>query len=97
MFCVTVKKVAGCLYCTIVPFHVPVYLLLLASGYPVAVMSLLSRNLQNLSHAAGVKMEPVKVGKVIHSAKGKDLLVIKGFQIPFPKHSCWQYGTMVLY
>jgi len=26
-----------------------------------------------------------------------DLLVIKGFQVPFPKHSCWQYGTMVLY
>jgi hypothetical protein len=28
-------------------------------------------------------MEPVKVAKVIHSEKGKDLLVIKGFKFCF--------------
>jgi hypothetical protein len=34
-------------------------------------------------HAAGVKMEPVKVDKVIQSEKGKDLIVIKGFKFRF--------------
>jgi hypothetical protein len=38
-------------------------------------------------HAAGVMLEPVKVTKVIRSEKGKDLLVIEGFQVPFPKNS----------
>ena len=38
-----------------------------------------------LSHAAGVKMEPVKVAKVIRSEKGKDLLVTKGFKFRFQK------------
>jgi hypothetical protein len=38
-----------------------------------------------VSHAAGVKMEPVKVAKVIRSEKGKDLLVIKGFRFHFQK------------
>jgi len=36
-----------------------------------------------LSHAVGVKMEPVKVAKVIRSEKGKDLLVFKGFKFRF--------------
>jgi len=36
-----------------------------------------------VSHAAGVKMEPVKVAKVIRSEKGKDLLVVKGFKLRF--------------
>jgi len=31
-------------------------------------------------------MEPVKVGKVICSEKGKDLLVIKGFKFRFQKN-----------
>jgi len=34
------------------------------------------------SHAAGVKMETVKVGKVMRSEKGKDL-AIKGFKFRF--------------
>ena len=38
-----------------------------------------------MSHAAGVKMEPVKIAKVIRSEKGKDLLVIKGFKFRFQK------------
>jgi hypothetical protein len=38
-----------------------------------------------VSHAAGVKMEPVKVNKVIRSEKGKDLVVIKGFRFRFQK------------
>jgi len=38
-----------------------------------------------VSHAAGVKMEPVNVGKVIRSERGKDLLVIKGFKFRFQK------------
>jgi hypothetical protein len=37
-----------------------------------------------VSHAAGVKMEPVKVDKVIHIEKGKDL-VIMGFKFRFQK------------
>ena len=36
-------------------------------------------------HAAGVKMEPAKVDKVIRSEKGKYLLVIKGFKSRFQK------------
>ena len=36
-----------------------------------------------MSHAAGVKMEPVKVAKVIRSEKEKDLLLIKGFKSRF--------------
>jgi hypothetical protein len=38
-----------------------------------------------VSHAAGVKMEPVKVAKVIRSEKGKDFLVVKGFKFRFKK------------
>jgi len=38
-----------------------------------------------VSHAVGVKMEPVKVAKVIRSEKGKDLLVFKGFKFRFQK------------
>ena len=38
-----------------------------------------------VSHAAGVKMESVKVAKVIRSEKGKDLLVIKDFKFRFQK------------
>jgi len=38
-----------------------------------------------VSHAAGVKMEPVKFAEVIPSEKGKDLLVIKGFKFHFHK------------
>jgi len=38
-----------------------------------------------VSHAAGVKMEPVKVAKVIRSEKGKDILVFKGFKLRFQK------------
>jgi len=36
-----------------------------------------------MSHAAGVKVEPVKVNKMIRSEKWKDLLVKKGFQFRF--------------
>ena len=39
-----------------------------------------------MSHAAGVKMEPVKVAKMIRSEKGKDLLVIKSFRFRFQKN-----------
>lgn len=38
-----------------------------------------------VSHAAGVKIEPVKVNKAIRSGKGKDL-VIKGFKFRFQKN-----------
>jgi len=37
------------------------------------------------SHAAGVKMEAVKVVKVMRSEKGKDVLVIKSFKFRFQK------------
>ena len=49
VFCVTVKKVVNCIYCTIVPFHVAVFLLILALCYPVAVMSQISRDFHNLA------------------------------------------------
>ena len=48
------------------------------------------------SKVVGVKMEPVKVAKVIRSEKGK-YIVIKGFKFRFQKNSCRQNGTMVLY
>jgi hypothetical protein len=38
-----------------------------------------------VSHAAGVKMELVKVAKVIHSEEEKYLLVILGFKFRFRK------------
>jgi len=38
-----------------------------------------------VSRAAGVKMEPVKVDKVISSEKGKDIFVIKDFKFRFQK------------
>jgi len=41
-----------------------------------------------VSHAAAVKMEPMKVAKVIPTEKRKDLLVIMGFKFRFQKYSC---------
>jgi hypothetical protein len=38
-----------------------------------------------VSHAAGVKIEPVKVAKVIRSEKGKNHLVIEGFKFRLQK------------
>lgn len=43
---------------------------------------------QVVSHAGGVKMEPVKVAKVIRCDKRKDLIVINGFKFRFQKKSC---------
>jgi hypothetical protein len=39
-----------------------------------------------VSHAAGVKMEPLKVYQVIRSEKAKDLLAIKRFKFRFSKN-----------
>jgi hypothetical protein len=50
-----------------------------------------------VSNGVGVKMEPLKVAKVICSEKRKDLLAIKGFKFRFQKILAdRQYGTMVL-
>jgi len=38
-----------------------------------------------VSHAAAVKMEPMKVTEVIPTGKRKDLLFIKGFKFRFKK------------
>ena len=60
-------------------------------------MLVASRCVPVVYHGVGVKMESVTVDKVISSEKGKDLLVINGYNFRFQKNSCGQYGTMVLY
>jgi hypothetical protein len=38
-----------------------------------------------VSHAAAVKMEPVRADQAIRSEKGKDLIAIKAFKFRFQK------------